>query len=100
MGELQVTPEHVASVAGDLRAVVEETRTGLSSLDSRLTDLLGAGWTGQAGSAFGDVWQRWHEGADELVKGLDAMSGLLDQAAGGYGRTDTAGGAAIDSSGM
>jgi WXG100 family type VII secretion target len=100
VGELQVTPEHVASVAGDLRTVVEETRTGLSSLDSRLTDLLGAGWTGQAGSAFGDVWQRWHEGADRLVKGLDAMSGLLDQAAGGYGKTDAAGGAAIDSSGM
>ena len=27
------------------------------------------GWsTGQAGSAFGDVWQRWHEGASELTE--------------------------------
>lgn len=100
MGELQVTPEHVASVAGDLRAVVEETRTGMSSLDGQLSRLLGAGWTGQAGSAFGDVWQRWHEGAAELVKGLDTMAGLLEQAAESYSEADAAGGAAIDSSGM
>lgn len=100
LGELQVTPEHVASVAGELRAVVEETRSGLSTLDGQLSRLLGSGWTGQAGSAFGGVWQRWHEGADELVKGLDAMAGLLEQAAEGYTGADAAGGAAIDSSGM
>jgi WXG100 family type VII secretion target len=88
------------SVAGDLRTVVEETRSGLSSLDGQLSSLLGSGWKGQAGSAFGDVRQRWHEGADELVRGLDTMAGLLEEAAHGYHLTDTAGGAAIDSSGM
>jgi WXG100 family type VII secretion target len=100
LGELQVDPAHVASVAGDLRAVVEETRTGLSTLDGQLSGLLGAGWTGQAGSAFGDVWQRWHEGAAELVKGLDTMAGLLEEAAHSYHQTDMTGGAAIDGSGM
>jgi ESAT-6 family protein len=100
LGELRVTPEQLVSVAGDLRTVVEETRTGLSTLDNQLSGLLGTGWTGQAGSAFGDVWQKWHHGAAELVKGLDTMAGLLEQAAQGYGGTDAAGGAAIDSSGM
>jgi WXG100 family type VII secretion target len=97
---LQVTEAQVVSVAGDLRTVVEETRSGLSSLDGQLSSLLGSGWTGQAGSAFGDVWQRWHEGADELVRGLDTMAGLLEEAAHAYHQTDTVGGAAIDSSGM
>lgn len=100
LGELQVTETQVLSVAGDLRAVVEETRTGLSALDGQLSGLLGSGWTGQAGSAFGGVWQRWHEGAAELVRGLDTMAGLLEEAAQSYRATDAAGGAAINSSGM
>jgi WXG100 family type VII secretion target len=98
--ELRVTPEQLVSVAGDLRTVVEETRTGLSTLDNQLSGLLGTGWTGQAGSAFGDVWQKSHHGAAELVRGLDTMARLLEEAAQGYGGADAAGGAAIDSSGM
>jgi ESAT-6 family protein len=97
---MRVTEAQLQSVAGDLRAVVEETRTGLAALDGQLSGLLGSGWTGQAGSAFGGVWQRWHEGASELVRGLDSMAGLLEEAAGSYRQTDAAGGAAIDGSGM
>ncbi len=78
----------------------EETRSGLSILDGQLSGLLGSGWTGQAGSAFGGVWQRWHEGAEEMVRGLETMAGLLDEAAHGYHRTDTSGAAAVDSAGM
>jgi WXG100 family type VII secretion target len=100
LGDLQVTEAQVAAVAGELRSVAEETRTGLTSLDGQLSGLLGSGWTGQAGSAFGDVWQRWHEGAEQLVRGLDTMAGMLDEAAQGYHQTDASGGAAIDSAGM
>jgi WXG100 family type VII secretion target len=100
LSELRVTEAHVLSVAGDLRTVVEDTRSGLSSLDGQLSGLLGSGWTGEGGSAFDGVWRRWHEGAEELVRGLDTMAGLLEQAAHAYRQTDAAGGAAIDSSGM
>jgi WXG100 family type VII secretion target len=100
LGDLQVTEAQVVSVAGDLRTAVEETRSGPSSLDGQPSGLLGSGWTGQAGSAFGDVWQRWHEGASDLVRGLDTMAGLLEDAAQSYQQTDAAGGAAIDGSGM
>ena len=100
MSELQVTEALVVTVAGDLRTVAQETRSGLSNLDGQLSGLLGSGWTGQAGSAFGGVWQRWHDGAEELLRGLDTMAGLLNEAAGGYHRTDSAGGAVIDSAGM
>ncbi len=100
MSELQVTESQVIAAAGDLRGAAEETRSGLSSLDSQLSGLLGSGWTGQAGSAFGGVWQRWHEGAEELLRGLEKMAALLDEAAQGYHHTDSSGGAAIDSAGM
>jgi WXG100 family type VII secretion target len=100
VGELQVTEAQVAAVAGDLRAVADETRTGLSSLDGQLSGLLGSGWTGQAGSAFGDVWQRWHDAAEELVAGLESMAAALDDAAQGYHQTDASGAAAVNSAGM
>jgi WXG100 family type VII secretion target len=100
LGELQVTGTHVVAVAEDLRAVAEQTRSGLSNIDGQVADLLGSGWTGQAGSAFSGVWQRWHAGAEELVRGLDTMAGLLEEATQSYQGADAAGGAAIDSSGM
>ncbi len=99
MGELRVTEVQVLSVAGDLRAVVEETRSGVSSLDGQLSGLLGSGWTGEAGSAFGGVWQRWHEGAEELVRGLDNMAAALEEAAQGY-QTDTDGSASVNSAAL
>jgi WXG100 family type VII secretion target len=100
LGDLQITEAQLVAVAGELRSVVEETRTGFSTLDGQLSGLLGSGWTGKAGSAFGDVWQRWQEGASELVRGLDTMAGLLETAARSYQQTDAAGGAVIDGSGM
>ena len=100
VGELQVTEAQLTSVAADLRTVVEETQAGLSALDDRLSGLLDSGWTGQAGSAFDGVWKRWHEGAAQLVRGLDTMAALLDEAAHGYRQTDASGSTAIDSAGM
>ena len=100
MGDLQVSEAQLTSVAGDLRAVVEQTRSDLWSLDGELAGLLGSGWTGQAGSAFDGIWQRWHEGASNLIQGLDTMAGLLEQAAQGYQQTDGAGAAAVSSADM
>ena len=100
MGELQVTEAALQAVAQEVRAVVDETKSGLSTLDGQLHGLLGSGWTGQAGSAFGDEWQRWHEGAENMLRGLDTMSGLLEEAAQSYHATDAGGAAAVDSAGM
>ncbi|MGZ5369978.1 MAG: WXG100 family type VII secretion target [Aeromicrobium sp.] len=100
MGELQVTGAVVNAVAQELHTVVGETTTELAGLDGRLHELLGSGWTGQAGAAFGGIWQRWHEGGEQLVRGLETMAALLEQAAQGYQQTDAEGAAAIDSAGM
>lgn len=80
--------------------VVDGTRSGLASLDGELSRLLGTGWTGEAASAFGDVWTRWHEGAENLVKGLGSMASALEQAAQSYGGTDAERRAAVDSAGL
>lgn len=100
MGELHVSEQVVSSVAKELRGAAVEARSGLSNLDAELGGLLGSGWTGQAGSAFGEVWKRWHDGANDMVRGLESMAGLLEEAAQSYGQTDAAGRGAIDSAGM
>jgi WXG100 family type VII secretion target len=100
MGELQVSESVVVGVAKSLRSVVDETKSGLASVDGELARLLGSGWTGQAGTAFGEVWTRWHEGAENVVKGLESMASALEQAAHGYGATDAAARAAVESAGM
>ncbi|WP_193044282.1 WXG100 family type VII secretion target [Mycolicibacterium baixiangningiae] len=100
MSELRVSESMVIGVAEELRTVVDGTRSGLTSLDGELSRLLGSGWTGEAGSAFGEVWARWHEGAHNLVKGLETMASALEQAAHAYGSTDAEGRATVDSAGM
>lgn len=100
MGDLEVSESVVSGVAKSLRSAVDETNSGLTAVDGELSRLLGSGWTGQASSAFGEVWTRWHDGAQNVVKGLESMASALEQAAQGYGMTDAEGGAAIDSAGM
>jgi WXG100 family type VII secretion target len=100
MGELQVSESVVAGVAKSLRSAADDTNSGLTGLDGELSRLLGSGWTGQASSAFGDVWTRWHEGAQNVVKGLESMAAALEQAAQGYTVTDAEAQAAVDSAGM
>jgi uncharacterized protein YukE len=51
MGELEVSESVVVGVAKSLRAVADDTKSGLAGLDDELSRLLGMGWTGQAGSA-------------------------------------------------
>ena len=100
MTERQVTEAALQAVAQEVRAVVEETRAGLTTLDGQLNGLLGSGWTGHAGSAFGDVRQRLHDGAENMLRGLDTMTGLLEEAAQSYHSTDAGGAAAVDSAAM
>jgi WXG100 family type VII secretion target len=100
VGQLRVTEAALQAVAQEVRAVVDETRSGLTTLDGELHGFLGSGWTGQAGSAFGEVWQRWHDGAENMLRSLDTMTGLLEEAVQQYHTTDTGGAAAVDSAGM
>jgi WXG100 family type VII secretion target len=100
LGELQVSDSMLVGVAKSLRFVADDTNTGLSSLDGELSKLLGSGWTGQAGSAFGEVWAKWHEGAENVVRGLQSMASALEQAAQGYAGADAEGRAAVESAGM
>lgn len=90
----------LVAVAGELDSVAQGLRSGSSSLDGEVSNLLGSGWSGEAASAYSGVWQEWHEGAQRVAEGLATMSALLQEAASRYSTTDTSGAAGISGAGL
>jgi len=100
MSDLHVTSSVLTSVAVELESVAQGVRTGLGSLDGEVSGMLGPGWSGEAASAYDAVWREWHAGAQQVVEGLTAMSGLLQEAAHGYEAADAAGASRVAGSGL
>ena len=74
--------------AARLRDAGQRLQDGLSSVDLETRELLGSGWKGDAASAFGKEWEKWHGGAGQVVRGLQTMSDLLSLAGKEYAKTD------------
>ncbi|CAN3131391.1 ESAT-6-like protein [Mycobacterium sp. smrl_JER01] len=85
------------TAADRLRDAGQRLQDGLAGVDLQTRQLLAAGWKGQASSAFGPAWDRWHDGAGQVVRGVQMMADLLSLAATEYVRTDQQSGAALDS---
>lgn len=100
MADLQVKPEVLESVSSEFSSVADQLRAGLDGLDGEVGSLLGADWQGGAATAFGQVWQQWHEGAGKVHEGLTTMATLLGAAAQRYRQTDASGAATIEGSGL
>jgi uncharacterized protein YukE len=49
---------------------------------------LGSGWKGGAASAYAPAWEKWNDGAKQVVEGLQRMSELLTIAGKEYAKTD------------
>jgi WXG100 family type VII secretion target len=93
--EVVVSELHLA--AGRLDDAAQRLRDGLASVDDETTQLLGSGWKGGAASAYGPEWKKWHDGAEQVVTGLQRMSELLTIAGKEYAKTDESGSEALDS---
>ncbi|MCV7422024.1 WXG100 family type VII secretion target [Mycobacterium yunnanensis] len=100
MSDLHVSSSVLASVAGELESVADGVRSGLGSLDGEVSGQLGPGWSGEAAAAYDAVWREWHAGAQQVVDGLTAMSGLLQEAAHAYDAADASGASRVAGSGL
>jgi WXG100 family type VII secretion target len=76
------------SAAARLDDAAQRLRDGLSGVDDETTQLLGSGWKGGAASAYAPAWEKWHDGAKQVVEGLQRMSELLTIAGKEYAKTD------------
>jgi len=96
--QLDVVVSELSKASARLRDAGQRLQDGLSSVDLETGQLLGSGWKGDAATAFGSAWDRWHNGAGQVVRGLQSMSELLSVAAKEYAKTDEHGAGAIGSS--
>jgi WXG100 family type VII secretion target len=65
-------------------------RAGLHDLRTRADVLLGAGWQGNAATAFRHGWEQWASGAAELLAALHSLSAALGGSAVEYAVTEDA----------
>ncbi|CRZ17162.1 WXG100 family type VII secretion target [Mycolicibacterium neworleansense] len=97
---VEVVVAELTLAASRLEEAGQRLQDGLSGVDLETRELLGAGWKSDAASAFGQVWEQWHGGAGQVVRGLQTMSKLLAVAGKEYDNTDEQAASAIESSGQ
>ncbi|MDZ7881728.1 MAG: WXG100 family type VII secretion target [Mycobacterium sp.] len=89
MGEsVEVATSELHLAADRLRGAGQRLQDGLSAVDLETGNLLAAGWKGEAATAFDTYWERWHNGAGQVVRALQTMSEALDAAGTNYQAAD------------
>ncbi|WP_082695860.1 WXG100 family type VII secretion target [Mycobacterium sp. IS-1742] len=89
MGQsVEVVVSELTSAASRLADAGQRLQDRLSAVDLEVGQLLGAGWEGGAASAFQTEWDTWHNGAGQVVRGLQTMSQMLTIAGREYAKTD------------
>ncbi len=92
---VEVVVSELQAASERLRDAGQRLQDGLSSVDLETRQLLGSGWKGGAASAYGPAWDQWHDGAGQVVRGLQTMADLLSLAGKEYAETDQQSGEAL-----
>lgn len=69
---MQSASQALSGAANDLWARLVE-------LDGAIREML-VGWQGGAGSAYGEAWDLWHQGAGEVQLGLAILAKIVGDA--------------------
>ena len=93
---VEVVVSELQAASERLRDAGQRLQDGLSSVDLETRQLLGSGWKGGAASAYGPAWDKWHDGAGQVVRGLQTMADLLNLAGKEYAKTDEQSGEALN----
>jgi WXG100 family type VII secretion target len=80
---LNVAPAVLAGACESLSNAAQHLLTELKALDSTVSGML-TGWQGSSGGAYGQAWQQWLTGADEVETALSTMARLLGEAGTAY----------------
>lgn len=99
MGQsLEVVTSDLRSASAKLADASQRLQDGLSAVDLSVGQLLGSGWKGGAASAYSAQWDKWHNGAGQVIRGLQSMSESLKVSADNYSATDHQSAGAVGSS--
>ncbi|MCV7173767.1 WXG100 family type VII secretion target [Mycobacterium manitobense] len=97
-GSVEVVVSELDSAAARLADAGQRLQDGLSAVDLSVDELLAKGWKGGAATAYTAEWDKWHNGAGQVVRGLQSMSESLKAAGAQYAATDQQAAEAVGSS--
>lgn len=97
-GSVEVVVSELDSAAARLADAGQRLQDGLSAVDLSVDELLAKGWKGGAATAYTAEWDKWHNGAGQIVRGLQSMSDALEAAGAQYAATDQQAAEAVGSS--
>ncbi len=88
-GLIKVTPEQLASVAGQLNGGAGSIEGTLSQLAGNVAPL-GSDWAGVAQGRFMQLWEQWQTSQRQLHQALTEIAGLMNRASGAYDSNEQA----------
>lgn len=77
MSGFGVAPSDLQAAEVVLEEAAQEGRAELARLRACAQELLGGGWHGAAGAAFGQGWEGWLDGALLVLAALEEMARAL-----------------------
>lgn len=86
-GPIQVTPERLADAATEFGNASRDVLGLLGSLNATAFNL-SAEWSGQLGSSFDVLSDRWRGEISDLAQAMETISGTLSDAAIAYARAE------------
>ena len=87
MSQYQVTPEELASLAGQLDTAATNINSESQAARDKVVAIEGS-WTGAASSQFQSLFAEWKNGADQVQEALAGISRLLRGAGEAYDTTN------------
>ncbi|WP_405136005.1 WXG100 family type VII secretion target [Nocardia sp. NBC_01388] len=87
-GQLNVVPDEVQAFGRLAYKMAEELRSGSSTLDGEVRDLMNT-WKGAAAGSYSEGWEEMHRGAVEVWDALFDLAAKLGVTAENYRDTDT-----------
>lgn len=87
---IKVTPESLHSNAATVNARAGDVEGLQKGLNSQLGGLVGGEWAGNASAQFDALWQKYNQGAQQMIEALRGIGTLLNNAGTAYADAESA----------
>jgi WXG100 family type VII secretion target len=87
---IKVTPESLHSNAATVNSRAGDVEGIQKGLNSQLGGLVGGEWAGNASAQFDSLWQKYNQGAQQMIEALRGIGTLLNNAGTAYHDAETA----------
>jgi WXG100 family type VII secretion target len=81
---IKVTPESLHSNAATVNSRAGDVEGIQKGLNSQLGGLVGGEWAGNASAQFDALWQKYNQGAQQMIEALRGIGTLLNNAGTAY----------------